>query len=101
MKYSFWKVLFSQWSIKNDIKSFMLLFAYQIVMICGISIGAGGLPIATLATLFMICFLFVLGLYHTLKFIVFSLLYLLVTYMANQGDQKAIDLYNLSLTWRK
>jgi hypothetical protein len=52
MKYSFWKVLFSQWSIKNDIKSFMLLFAYQIIMVCGISIGAGGLPITTIITLF-------------------------------------------------
>lgn len=101
MKYSFWKVLFSQWSIKNDIKSFMLLFVYQIIMVCGISIGAGGLPIATSATLFTLCFLFVLGLHHTLKFVVFSLLYLLVTYMANQGEQKAIDLYTESLTWRK
>ena len=100
-------VMRRQWGWKND--SIGLLLHATISFVCtsilyfteSIIVINGTTIIHVFLVLWVSLFTFVTVNYHILKFTIFSMCMILVVYLKNTGNSKAIDIYNEALTWRQ
>lgn len=100
-------VMRRQWSWKNDRVSLVLSLLMGFISITllyitgGIVVSEGANTIYVFLVLWFTLFTYITINYHILKFTIFSMYMVLVVYLKNTGNSKAIDIYNEALTWRQ
>jgi len=114
-KYSFLKVLRDQWSWKGTRES-LGISGFIAVVLALLYFYSGNITDNTtgevieqsitghwhlLLTLLVVIFLWVEFMYNIIKLLILGSALAFVTYYANKGEEKAVEMYEEALTWRK
>lgn len=105
--FSFWEVYKRQWSWNND-KINLLISFIMALLLTSVYHFTGSIQMEPaeyywygVGLLFIVQFICMIVIYQSLKAIGMLLYCGLVTYMANKGDTKAMQIYIEMLVWRQ
>lgn len=105
--FKFWQLYKRQWSWNNDKFNLLIYFTISLLLIStyhftgSIQVAPLGYYWYGLGRAFLTLFIFTGMIYQSIKAFMMLLFCILVTYMANKGDTKAMQTYAEALIWRQ